>query len=163
MKQERRETIIRNTFIFLLCAALPTWIIHLLGKDWAADFGEFCSIVLVVGLWLHAQRSKKWVVRIFTAGMLLGEGLLPVLFFLFFLAPPEWIAPIFIDPGFNFFLWLEKGFSSDAVTYTTWYTIVRSFLLPTINGLVYGVIATLFALIMKYILTKKQAKPIEVK
>lgn len=154
MKQERREVIIRNIFIVLLCAALPTWIAHLLGKDLGGVFGELCSIILVVVLWLYSQHSKTKVVRIFTAGMLLGEGLLPIFFFLFFQLP-QWVVPILVDPGFNFFLWLERGFSSDAVTYTTWYTVVRSFFIPTLNGLVYGVLVTFFLLLLKWIAIKK--------
>lgn len=146
---------IRNVFIVLLCAAIPSWVIHLLNNDWAIRCGELGSIILIALLWLYARRSKKNIARVFTAGALFGEGILAPLLFLF-LPLPRWATFIFIDPGFNFFLWLEKGFSSDAVTYTTWYTILRSFLHPTINGLVYGIIFTLFALVMKFILLKKR-------
>lgn len=154
MTPERQKKIIRNITIALLCGAIPVWAIHLIGGDWIAKCGQLCAILLIVAIWQYAKHTKNDLLYVFTGGMLLGEGLIPILF-LFLVPIPEFTAPLLIDPGFNFFVWLEERFALDAVTYTDWYATMREFLAPTINGVVYGGISVLAVLLVKYVNAKK--------
>lgn len=169
MENPLDEKRVKKSFLILACTALPVWLVNLAFADWAAQLALISFLVVLFFLCKTALHSKNARFKFFTFGALLGQGLIPlvVLAFIgyaltlvfgdtfFFIRAAE----VLITPGYEFFLQLEERLSLDAVTYTTWYVMVRVLAMRIIDCLVHGTLAVLIYETVKRARTSTHEQP----